>query len=69
MHPFDLISARDILLYAIPLVLVLFVSLFHLDEFFYAQLDRQTNRRKSKIRLQRRRSGLGADPDGRFWNA
>ncbi|MDR3792956.1 MAG: hypothetical protein P4L03_06210 [Terracidiphilus sp.] len=69
MPSFALISARDIFLYAIPLVLVLFASIFRLDEFFCSQRNHQTNRKKAQIRQYRRRSGLGTDPDGRSWNA
>jgi hypothetical protein len=69
MSSFALISARDVLLYAIPLALVFCVSLFHLDDLFCSQRAQQANRRKAQIRHHRRRSGIGTDPDGRSWNA
>ncbi|MDR3791917.1 MAG: hypothetical protein P4L03_00920 [Terracidiphilus sp.] len=68
MFSSTVISARDIFLYAIPLVLVLFASLFRLDELFCSRRSQQANRRKPQIRLHRRRSGIGTDPDGRYWN-
>jgi|GEM_PF-2322042 len=61
-------SSRDILLYAVPLVIVLLASMFKLDELLGAHKSKGARRRPMQ-RYSTLRTPIMSDPDGRPWTA
>lgn len=61
-------STRDLLLYGLPLLVMLVVSMFKLDEFFGACKTRTSHRTRGS-RGESFRSPMMSDPDGRPWTA
>ena len=59
-------STRDIVLYAVPLIALLLVSMFRLDEFFGSRRGAATGGQKQHRRTSMR-SSMMSDPDGRPW--
>lgn len=63
-----LTSSRDIFLYGMPLIVMLLVSMFKLDELLGAAKSREPNR--SSVQSSRTyRHSMMSDPDGRPWTA
>jgi hypothetical protein len=61
-------SSRDILLYGLPLVVLLLISLFRLDELLGAPRSRNRNH-GTDLGYRKLRAPMRSDPDGRPWNA
>jgi hypothetical protein len=64
MDPSILISSKDTLLLAIPMLLMVFVSAFRLDHFIAAPKGSQ-NRRRAACGVDESGEEISCDPDGR----
>jgi hypothetical protein len=61
-----ILSSRDAVLYALPLVLLLLATLFRLDEFFIVRKPPE-NQDKLPARAHPHHTPMCSDPDGRPW--
>jgi hypothetical protein len=64
-----ILSSRDAILYALPLVVVLLVAMFRLDELFCARKTPPKQERDQQMHLRKGPSPMFSDPDGRPWRA
>jgi len=60
------LSNRDMLLYAVPLFVALFFTMFRLDEFLISPKGRNEQR---DARRKSMRTSMYSDPDGTPWEA
>jgi hypothetical protein len=67
MHETVILSSKDAVLCALPLVLLLVVTLFRLDEAFVAHKDPE-KQDKLAARTRPRHAPMCSDPDGRPWS-
>jgi hypothetical protein len=68
MNDFIFASSRDMLLYTVPLIAALVVSLLRIDVFFFAR-SKSPKELPNKLQRKAMRSGMNTDPDGRPWEA
>lgn len=68
MNDFIFASSRDMLLYTVPLIAALVVSLLRIDVFFFAR-SKSPKEQTNHLHRKPMRSGMNTDPDGRPWKA
>lgn len=68
MSPDSLSSDWDKLLFGFPMIVLLIVGFFHLDEFLIIQKRAARPRRRPSAIIDASGGSMRTDPDGRSWD-